>query len=185
MSELAPELLRKLLRYEPETGKLFWRKRDVSFFKDGKQTASHSRNNWNSRYAGKEALACHAYGYKQGTIFYRGYQAHRVIWAMETGSWPEDQIDHKNHNRSDNRIDNLREATNRENSENRSISNKNKSGVVGVIFHKDRKKWIAHIKHKGKSINLGQFVDKEDAIAAREAASIKFNYHPNHGKAVL
>lgn len=180
---ITPELLRTLLRYEPDTGKLFWLKRDVSFFEDGEKTASHSCNCFNGQFAGKEAFTCvGGRGYKTGAIFGRPYLSHRVIYALYHGYWPG-EIDHKNHNRSDNRIENLREVTHIENHKNRSLNSTNTSGFNGVSFNKRNKKWMARIRHEGESRYLGLFTDIASAIAARKAANIKYGYHENHGKA--
>lgn len=185
MTNVTPELLRTLLRYEPETGKLFWLKRDVSLFKEGKHTASRICNVWNAKYSGKEALAYIGNDrYKRGKIFDRSYLAHRVIWAMETGSWPEDQLDHKDHIRTNNPLCNLREATHKENSQNQSLRNTNTSGINGVFFNKNLSKWSASICLDGKNLHLGLFDNIADASSARDVANIKYGFHKNHGKAV-
>ena len=81
-------------------------------------------------------------------------------------------VDHIDHDRKNNNISNLRWATNIENSQNKSIQSNNKSGVVGVSFHKNNKKWAAHIRLNGVLIHLGSFSNKEDAITARANAEI-------------
>lgn len=178
-----PESLRKLLRYNQETGQLFWRKRPVWLFKEGKHTAEHRCNIWNTKHAGKEAFtAIMASGYRFGTTFGRPYLAHRVIFAMQTGAWPKNQIDHIDHVRDDNRWKNLREATCRENSQNLTMRETNTSGICGVRWEKARKKWAAEIRMNGKTIHLGRFPDKSDVIKARQAANIKFGFHENHGR---
>ena len=94
----SPELLRKILRYEPETGKLFWRERSPDLFVDGKYTAARSCNIWNARYAEKEAfITFDGHGYKMGKIYSRSYLAHRVIFTMVYGYCPEHDVDHKTH----------------------------------------------------------------------------------------
>lgn len=99
-----------------------------------------------------------------------------------TGSWPKEQIDHINHVRSDNRWINLREATNQENCKNRSISIRNKSGVVGVRWTKGKTKWAAYIHVNSKDKYLGFFFDKFEAICARKSAENKHGFHANHGR---
>jgi hypothetical protein len=86
------------------------------------------------------------------------------------GVWPEDQIDHINRDRADNRIENLREVTNKQNQQNRSTNSDNTSGHTGVSWYKPYSKWRAQIKHNHKVIHLGYFTNIEDAIAARKAA---------------
>ena len=79
-------------------------------------------------------------------------------------------IDHINHNRNDNRRENLRIVTDKENCENRKITNRNTSGVVGVFWSKAHNKWIAHIGSKRKKIVLGHFKNFEDAVKAKKQA---------------
>lgn len=180
--ELPPtELLRKLLRYEPETGKLFWKERSVDMFSDGKQTAEHNCASWNEKYAGKEAFTAGDRGYKQGLILGRNYKAHRVIWALVNGEWP-DNIDHINGIRDDNRIDNLRSVSQAENNRNAKRRSNNTSGVCGVHWYKRGNKWVAQIRADGNIKHLGYFTDFDDAVAARKEAEIEHGYHENHGR---
>ena len=135
---------------------------------------------WNGRCAEKEAFTNNVRGYPTGCVLGEKRYAHRVIWAMVHGEWP-DHIDHINHNKSDNRISNLRSVTHQENHMNRSIGKSNTSGHVGVVWHKKSNKWGAKIVVNGKSKHLGLFTDISDAIAVRAAANIEYNYHENHG----
>lgn len=121
-------------------------------------------------------------GYLQVSIDYKIYLVHRVIWLWVYGKFPEDQIDHKNHIRSDNRIRNLRDATRQENDRNQSMQKNNTSGVIGVSWRKPSKKWRALITVNGKQIYLGSFKDKSEAAAVRLIAEIKYGFHENHGK---
>ena len=181
---LSPETLRKLLRYEPETGKLFWRVRDQSFFEDGKNTATHNCAAWNRRYAETEALtAINDQGYRIGSIFNKSYRAHRVAWAMHYGTWPDQEIDHTNGNRLDNKIENLRCVSSTENSRNKAIHKNNTSGVCGVYFCKRDKKWAAviYLSNNQKKF-LGRFQSIQDAHAARKDAEKKYGFSERHGK---
>ena len=180
----APEEIRKLLRYEPDTGKLYWRERSAEFFKDGKYSAERECRRWNARYAGEEAFTTgHGEGYRQGSIFSVMYLAHRVIWAIAHNEWPADQIDHINGVKNDNRIENLRAVTNGENSRNLPRRADNSSGVTGVTWHKKALKWTAQIAVNGRLLHLGRYAEKDDAVAARKAAEAKYNFHVNHGRA--
>lgn len=181
--ELSPELLRTLLRYEPETGKLFWLRRDVSLFRQGKIPAEQACRIWNTRYAEKEAFTANSRGYRVGGIFGRTYEAHRVIWVIVNGEWPTDKSDHENGVRNDNRIVNLRDVTTQENGKNSKLPISNTSGVIGVGWRPQRSKWRASIKAEGRSIHLGYFADFDSAVAARKSAEIKYGFHPNHGRA--
>lgn len=164
------ETLRKLLRYEPETGKLYWLRRPGD-------------KKFNKRWTGKEAFtAIDGQKYHVGRVLYERYLAHRVAWALYHGEWPKGQIDHINHNRTDNRITNLRVVTNAKNMQNLGINSRNTSGVTGV--HKDKRYgvWYAKITVNGKTIHLGTFKTKKEAVAARRAAEVKYGFHRNHGK---
>jgi hypothetical protein len=178
-----PELLRQLLRYETDTGKLYWRERTPDMFSDQKHSAEHICNAWNSRFSGKEAFtATDSHGYKHGGLLGRQHLAHRAIWAMLHDEWPSGQIDHINGIRTDNRASNLRGVTNQENSANRKLPKNNKSGQIGVLFRHQLQKWQAVIRVNGTLISLGVFVQKTDAILARKKAEAKYGFHPNHGR---
>ena len=110
------------------------------------------------------------------------YFAHRLAWLYVYGQFPIDQIDHINHDKSDNRMVNLRAATTQENQQNISIPKTNKSGVVGVSWYKNLSKWTAKIKVDGMSIHLGYFKEFADAVVVRQAANVAYRFHPNHGK---
>ena len=176
------EQLRQLLHCEPETGKLYWKTRTPDMFSDGKRSAEHNCNLWNSNFAGKEALtADNGRGYKRGIIWGNWYLAHRVIWAMVYGEMVN-EIDHINGVRSDNRIINLRDGSNGENSKNQKRPSDNTSGVSGVSWNKRSNKWVAYASSSNTRIHLGSFFDFNEAVAARKAAEVKYGYHPNHGR---
>jgi hypothetical protein len=141
---------------------------------------------WTTAYAGKEAFTsiCSG-GYKQGNLL--GYQgrAHRVIWAMETGAWPVDQIDHEDHDRSNNRWVNLKEATCRQNTRNATIPSTNVSGIMGVSWSKNACKWRAYISIDSNQIHIGYFTDIREAAIARKVAECKHGFHINHGKPAI
>lgn len=178
-----PELLRQLLRYEPETGDLHWRERTSEMFCNGLQTAQHSCAIWNGRFAGKLAFTSKTnWGYLQGSIFNQKMLAHRVIWAIHNGAWPKSEIDHINGIRNDNRLTNLRDVTSSANKRNSKKPRDNTSGKVGVSWDRHREKWAAYISADNKIINLGRFSQKDDAVAARKNAEIIHGYHPNHGR---
>lgn len=182
--ELPPvELLHKILRYEPETGKLFWRHRPVEMFSDGKFSAERAAAMWNGRFAGKEAFTAKtADGYPNGRFAGVTYRAHRVVWAMCKGKPPMRHIDHINGDRADNRIKNLRDVSNHENTKNRFRRQDNTSGAVGVVWKKQAQKWTAKIGVAGKTLHLGYFESFEAAQAARQTAEVEHGFHANHGR---
>ena len=177
-------MLRKMLRYEPETGNLYWRERTPDMFTaTSSRSVDHKCNNWNSGNANKEAFtAKRYYGYRVGGINNIIFRAHRVIWAIVHGVWPEGEIDHINHDTDDNRICNLRAVTHYENGRNQKLRKSNTSGTMGVCWAKERNMWCSRAKTGGKTIHLGYFLKKSDAISARKAAEIEYGYHANHGK---
>lgn len=179
----SPELLRKLLRYEPDTGKLFWRERTPDMFEGNKVRAELGCARWNGKNAGKQAFTANgSRGYKVGAVFGTMYLAHRVIWAIFYGHWPKDQIDHINGDRTDNRIENLRDVSLAENRKNMKIPSHNSSGIIGVHWHRAASKWTAQIKVDGCTKHLGLFEGINEAIAARKAAEVKYGFHENHGR---
>jgi hypothetical protein len=148
--------LQQLLRYCPETGHLYWVAKGKGKIKKAPAgTLLHS-------------------GYRGVLINGRRFQAHRIAWVLHHGVWPLEQIDHINGDKTDNRIDNLREATNAQNGKNLPKSRRNKSGVVGVSFDIANRKWRASIKVNHKQINLGRFTRFEDAVVARKEAEQKY-----------
>lgn len=173
----SPEVLRQLLRYQPETGRLFWKERPVSMFPGtNARPSEHSRKQWNSRCAGKRAFASlNCNGYPNGKIFGRSYLAHRVIWKMTYGQIPDGQIDHVNGDKTDNRLCNLRIATAAQNQHNRPAYRTNQSGRKGVSWHKRIGKWQARICLGGKLRSLGYFSSLDEAAEAYDRAALELH----------
>lgn len=121
-------------------------------------------------------------GYRRICIDGKRYEAHRLVWLIVKGVWPTHQIDHIDGDNTNNRIENLRDVTNRENCLNQKLHVTNSSGHVGVSYHKKQKRWTAQIIVHGKTIRLGSFKQFEDAVAARQAAQQQHGFHTNHGK---
>lgn len=126
------------------------------------------------RRKGKRADRPNHQGYL--VVKYMGYLflAHRLVWRLHYGRWPDGLIDHADCNRSNNAIHNLREATV---SQNRHNSNKvnSTSGFRGVCWNKNVGKWQAQIGVNGRKLYLGLFDHPEDgAEAYREAAKKHF-----------
>jgi hypothetical protein len=171
--------LRKIVRHDPETGKLFWLPRTADMFSNVRKMQDH----WNFRYAGKEAFKTkNDTGYLEGFIFGKKYKTHRVIWAMHYGEWPKSQIDHIDGNRANNLLSNLRAVSIAENAKNRGLLKSNSSGVIGVSWHKSKNKWQANICVQNKRIALGRYENFDDAVRARKEAERVYGYHEMHGQ---
>lgn len=177
-ADITPELCRQLLRYEPETGKLFWRNRARDMFATDRAFAS-----WTARYPGREAFTnTIPGGYKTGTILNSSHRAHRVIWAIVHGTWPISEIDHINGIRTDNRLANLRLVTSSENSRNCRRYSNNTSGHTGIYWYARRRNWIVKVAVEvGKHREIGKFRTLKEALAARDAAWAERGYSERHG----
>ena len=143
----------ELLDYDPDTGEFRWR-----------------LPAWN-RTVGKLAGGVHIRGYRQIRIDGLVYMAHRLAWLMVHGTWPP-QVDHINRNTSDNRIANLRAATQSQNRANSKVPVTSISGIKGVRRTR-YSTWHARIRVNGKLRTLGSFKTVEEASAAYWAAAQK------------
>jgi hypothetical protein len=159
------ERANQLLRYDPETGKLFWKVRK----KGGKG------------FGGEAGYLNKSIGYMYVGIDNYRCLVHRIIWLLHYGYAPDCQIDHINRDRADNRIENLRLATRNEsdNHQNRSLPSNNKSGVIGVSWHKAARKWCVEIWVDKVKHYIGLFENFEDAVIARKAAESRYHTFAN------
>lgn len=162
---ITQEKLKDVLDYNEETGDFTWKIRIAGVVEIG------------------DVAGCKvAHGYIKIIINKEQYYAHRLAWLYVHGVWPENQIDHINHDRSDNRLENLRCVTRQGNNRNTKLYKNNKSGVTGVARARNFNRWIAKIKVSGKEIVVGSFKDKFEAICARKSAEVKYGFHENHGR---
>jgi len=164
-TEITAAYARQLLDHDPETGTLRWRERPLSMFDDQRCCSV-----WNARYAGKVAGTINRRGYRIITIEEVHYAAHRLMWLLVFGEWPATGLDHVNGDFADNRITNLRLASQAENLQNQQVRSSNASGHIGVSWVKKRGKWEAKIVIEYKPKFLGYFDIFEDACAAYVAA---------------
>lgn len=156
---ITQELLHKMFFYDPNSGSLLFKPYLAN--KRKKQVAGYP----------------HSRGYLCVSIEGKKHLLHRLVWMFHYGSFPSKQIDHVNGIKTDNRIENLREANNSENQQNqKKPPSSNTSGFLGVTKYKKRNNWVAGIKINGKRINLGYFDSPEEAHAVYLAK--KKELHP-------
>ena len=148
------EMVSELFGYDVETGFICWKAARGKKIKAGQPAGTISKK-----------------GYLKIAITidkkYCVFQAHRLIWYITTGVDPMDkQIDHIDGNPLNNKISNLRLATNAENQRNKPANQNNSSGFKGVSYKKSHKRWCASIGFNGKKFCLGFFDTPELAHMA-------------------
>jgi hypothetical protein len=128
--------------------------------------------------AGDVAGCMNDNGYLRIQVLGKQYKFHRLAWLYVYGQFPDCEIDHVNGNRADNRIENLRLATSKQNKENVKLNSRSTTGYRGVHWDKSRQKWLAHVTSNRKHHNLGRFDDVNDAInAVKQARNQLFSHH--------
>lgn len=152
-----------LFYYDPINGKLYWKHPRATKLK-----------------AGDAAGTLHHSGYLQTQVNGKIYRNHRLIWLMHYGYLPR-ILDHIDHNKQNNKLENLREVTYSENCKNITRPRNNTSGVVGVSYSKRLGKWYAQIRSERAKYWLGVFDTFEEAVKARKEAEAKYGFHKNHG----
>jgi len=158
--------LKKILRYNPKKGELFWKIANSRCIKIGQEAGCVSTND----------------GYCYIGINGEIYKRSRLIWIYVHGNIPEGDVDHINHNRSDDRLSNLRVVTHQDNCKNQRRRITNTSGVMGVCRHNN--KWLVYIEISGNRKYLGHHTVFAEAVKVRKAAEKKYGYHKNHGSAI-
>lgn len=117
-------------------------------------------------------------GYRYIQLNGRKYPSHHIVWFIETNSFPQKQIDHIDGNKTNNKFSNLREVTNKQNTENRGKQKNNKTGYKGVSFNNRLKKYVAQIQHNNKPIHIGVYQNSYDAhLAYEEKAKELFTHY--------
>ena len=161
------DAISRLFSYSPDSGRITWRV--INNQHCGKRAGSIKADRNGKRYVrvrvGKRIIAGHV-----------------IAWFFHTGDWLPGQIDHINGDGTDNRIENLRLASNAENMKNKRLMENNTSGFCGVVYHSRDKVWEARININGRRVNLGRFRDRSGAIAARIKANEQHGFHKNHGQ---
>jgi hypothetical protein len=132
---------------------------------------------WNRLPAGSLFGGVNRYGYREGRVDGVLYPIHRLIWMYHYGYFPENDIDHINRNRLDNRIENLREVSRQCNLRNIGLAINNTSKVKGIGFCKSRGQWRSYVKLNQRNIYLGRFSDFIEAVAHRLAIEQCLGWH--------
>jgi len=115
-------------------------------------------------------------GYLSVSFKNKKYQVHRLIWFGMTGYFPENDIDHINRIRDDNRWKNLREVSKQCNARNCNISKNNNSGITGICWNKSKNKWAVQIMVNRKKYYIGRFKDFDEAVCHRLAVEQCLNW---------
>lgn len=159
-SILDQKTVRELLEYDSSTGIFKWKKKRRGIKVD------------------KPLGTDNGFGYLRITVLGKSYYAHRLAWLYEKGEFPENEIDHINGIKSDNRISNLRSLTTQQNAQNKIFpKSNNKSKTLGVSWHKKANKWQAHVCIYKQRKYLGLFNSIEDAHKAylKEKSRIEYD----------
>lgn len=162
---LTQEYLKTILEYNPDTGNFIWIKTLSNRIKTGSVAGCVKDKKY----------PCILIRIKN-----KLYRAHRLVWLYIYGFMPNHEIDHINHNPSDNRLINLREVNRLDQMKNTGVRCDSISGITGVRWNGFS--YVATINIDGKKINLGSYSLIEEASAARDAANIIYGFHQNHGK---
>lgn len=161
--------------YSPDTGILIWKTRPESHF----STLGGMRNA-NTRMPGNIAGSVN-HGYLRARVDGVAYSVHRIAFALFHGRWPE-VVDHIDGNSLNNRINNLRDVTQRDNARNMARQRSATTLLPGVFWHKAQCRWHAYIGSSGSLERLGSHACLFEAACARKSAEIKHGFHVNHGR---
>ena len=151
---ITQEELKELIEYKP-CGSLFWIKDVGDGIKAGSKAGTKKPN---------------SNGYLRVGINNTLYSVHRIVYLFHCGYFPENNIDHINKDKLDNRIENLREVSHTCNMRNTGNHKDNKSGVKGVSWVTSRNLWMSSIRVFNKSKFLGTYKSFEEAVYVRLAA---------------
>lgn len=150
--------VKKLLNYDKRTGVFKWRVRPSP----------------KCRVRAGDAAGCLVKeGYVKIKIKGKSYAAHNLAWLYVTGAFPVLRLDHENRIKNDNSFNNLRPATVSQNAHNVVLHRSNTSGAKGIYKNNRDSGWRATLTVNQKTIYVGNYFNKLDAVIAR-------NYHGIH-----
>ena len=161
--KLTPEELKRNLHYDPETG--IWTRliRSANTVKIGDIAGGINKEP--------------SQGYRYIGVAGGLYKSSRLAFLYMLGYFPENDVDHINRVRHDDRWINLREISHQCNLRNSKIPDNNTSSIKGVSWHKAGKKWMGHITVNNKLKYLGLYKSFLNAVCARLAAEQCLNWH--------
>lgn len=170
------KLLRKLVTYDPETGRMFWKERTPDIMPDDR-----TRKGFNRRLAGKQLKTVDGKGYYHFNYLGTFHRVHRMAWLYVHGELPT-VIDHANGDPTDNRLDNLRNVTYQQNNLNQGLNRKNTSGVPGVYKNKRNGLWCAQMKINGHTYHIGSSRNFFDAVCMRKGEEQRLGFSTEHAR---
>ena len=166
------DLLRDIFKYDPESGKLYhkFRTEEVCLKLRLVFRVVSNWDTWNKKYAGRVIGQKRADGgYVPVRVLGELLYLHRIVFAIVHGRWPDEEIDHRNRKRGDNRIENIREATPSQNMVNRKSIRKEYTSYRGVYFGKTE--FYSQIQFEGVLYRLGSFSSELEAAKAYDKAA--------------
>lgn len=160
------DYLHQCFTYNPESGVLTWKVRPRDHF-----ASEWSWTVFNKTWAGNETGTPSKHGYLKVCLNGKTLLAHHIVWCLCTGDWSTTELDHIDGVPQNNRIENLRQATDSQQAINRGKPKNNTSGFKGVYWHQPANRWYAQITKEGKTKHLGFFDNPEQAHLVRLVAA--------------
>lgn len=160
------ERVKEMIAYEAESGAFTW--------------LCNRKGRWAR--VGAPAGGARPDGYVRIGIDGKSEYAHRLAWQMAVGPIPKGmEIDHIDHDPSNNRLSNLRLVTSSGNRRNRSRDSRNTSGVNGVYWAPHANAWCVQLRVDRKVHHIGYFKDLDEAALVRKRVEAEHKFHQNHG----
>lgn len=149
--------------------KEYFEYREGHFYR--KIVSKHSRN-----FVGQQVSETIKNGYAHIRVYGESALMHRMVFLYHNGYLPK-FVDHIDCDKTNNNIENLREATTIQNSQNKPKQKNNKSGVKGVCWDKNKNRWIGRVSVNGKEVHVGTFTDFDEAVK-----EVKLYREKTHGE---